>query len=287
MVMKKVITGLLVCMIVIGCVVASVACVPSEELAVGKELMKYGSQLDALTQLQTGSVDVAIIDSVMAGYYTSQGDFAKDLQMVDGVVFAEEEYGIAGRKEDKAFMSEINKALIALRTTEYASIAEDFGLTTELAITAETKNPLESATDDSWTKIKEAGKIIIGYTVFAPIAFTQNGALTGFDIELARAVVAYLNDTYGINLTLEFQEIDWSSKEILLSNGSVDLLWNGFTITEERAANMCMSVAYLYNKQVAVIRKADADKYTSEESMAEAIIGVESGSAGEDVALGK
>ena len=50
---------------------------------------------------------------------------------------------------------------------------------------------------------------------------------------------------------------------------------------------MCMSVAYLYNKQVAVIRKADADKYTSEESMAEAIIGVESGSAGEDVALGK
>ena len=208
MVMKKVITGLLVCMIVIGCVVASVACVPSEELAVGKELMKYGSQLDALTQLQTGSVDVAIIDSVMAGYYTSQGDFAKDLQMVDGVVFAEEEYGIAGRKEDKAFMSEINKALIALRTTEYASIAEDFGLTTELAITAETTNPLESA-------------IIIGYTVFAPIAFTQNGALTGFDIELARAVVAYLNDTYGINLTLEFQEIDWSTKEILLSNGSV------------------------------------------------------------------
>lgn len=285
--MKKVMTGLLVCLVVIGCVVSSVACVSSEELAVGKELMKYGSQLDALTQLQTGSVDVAIIDSVMAGYYTSQGDFAKDLQTVDGVVFAEEEYGIAGRKDDKAFMSEINKALIALRTTEYASIAEDFGLKSELAITAETENPLASATDDSWTKIKESGKIIIGYTVFAPIAFTQNGTLTGFDIELARAVVNYLNETYGINLTLEFQEIDWSSKEILLSNGSVDLLWNGFTITEERAANMCMSVAYLYNKQVSVIRKADADKYTSKESMAEAIIGVESGSAGEDVALGK
>ena len=284
--MKKAVTFVLVCLIVALCVVTSVACT-SEELAVGKELMKYGSQLDALTQLKTGSVDVAIIDSVMAGYYTSQGDFAKDLQTVEGVVFAEEEYGIAGRKDDKAFMSEINKALLALRTTDYAEIAEDFGLETELAITAETTNPLASATDDSWTKIKQVGKIIIGYTVFAPIAFTQEGTLTGFDIELARAVVAYLNDTYGINLTLEFQEIDWSSKEMLLSNGSVDLLWNGFTITEEREANMCMSVAYLYNKQVAVIRKADADKYTSKESMAEAIIGVESGSAGEDVALGK
>ena len=85
--MKKVMKGLLVCLIIIGCVVASVACAPSEELAVGKELMKYGSQLDALTQLQTGSVDVAIIDSVMAGYYTSQGDFAKDLQIVDEVIF--------------------------------------------------------------------------------------------------------------------------------------------------------------------------------------------------------
>lgn len=285
--MKKVMATLLAGAIGVGCIVFSVGCAPTENLAVGKELMRYGSQLDALTQLQTGSVDVAIIDSVMAGYYTSQGDFSKDLQTVEGVVFAEEEYGIAGRKDDKAFMSEINKALIALRTTEYASIAEDFGLETELAITAETENPLAAATDESWTDIQESGKIIIGYTVFAPIAFTQNGTLTGFDIELARAVVDYLNETYSINLTLEFQEIDWNSKEILLSNGTVDLLWNGFTITEERAQNMCMSVAYLYNKQVAVIRKEDAAKYTTKESMAEAVIGVESGSAGEDVALGK
>lgn len=285
--MKKVMACILVVLTVISCLLLSVACVSSEELAVGKELMKYGSQLDALTQLQTGSVDVAIIDSVMAGYYTSQGDFAKDLQTVDGVIFAEEEYGIAGRKDDKALISEINKALIALRTTEYAAIAEEFGLQTEVAVTAETENPLASATDDSWNKIKESGKIIIGYTVFAPIAFTQDGTLTGFDIELARAVVAYLNETYGINLRLEFQEIDWNSKEMLLSNGTVDLLWNGFTITEERAQNMCMSVPYLYNKQVAVIRKENADKFTSKESMADAIIGVESGSAGEDVALGK
>ncbi len=285
--MKKLASLLLAGIVGAGFAVAVSSCAQPEELAVGKELMRYSSQLDALTQLQTGSVDVAIIDSVMAGYYTSQGDFADDLQTVQGIVFAEEEYGIAGRKDDKAFMSEINKALIALRTTEYTSIAEDFGLETELTITAETQNPLASATDDSWEKIKTSGKIIIGYTVFAPIAFTQSGTLTGFDIELARAVVSYLNETYSIDLSVEFQEIDWNSKEMLLNNGTVDLLWNGFTITEERAQNMCMSVAYLYNKQVAVIRKEDATKYTSKESMSDAIIGVESGSAGEDVALGK
>ena len=37
----------------------------------GAEYVMQKSQLDALTQLNNGSIDVAIIDSVMAGYYTS------------------------------------------------------------------------------------------------------------------------------------------------------------------------------------------------------------------------
>ena len=285
--MKKLLSVAMAGIAGVACFGLAAGCAPQENLAVGKEVVKFTSQLDTLTQLKNGSVDAAIIDSVMAGYYTSKGDYSNDLQVVNELVFAEEEYGIAGRIEDKAFVSEINDALIALRTTKYMETAQNFGLETEMAIKEDTVNPITSATDNSWERIKKSGKIIIGYTVFAPIAFTQEGNLTGFDIELARSVVEYLNDTYTLTLKIEFQEIDWNSKEVLLQNGTVDLLWNGFTITEERAEKMSMTIPYLYNKQVAVVRKSDKDKYTTKESFSQAIIGVESGSAGEDVVYGK
>jgi len=53
------------------------------------------------------------------------------------------------------------------------------------------------------------------------------------------------------------------------------------TITEERLAAMEISIPYLNNKQVAVIRKEDKEKYTTTESMSGAIMGAEAGSAGE------
>jgi len=114
-----------------------------EELNFGKEVLKVSSQLDALTQLNNGSVDVAAIDSVMAGYYTNNGDFKDKLVMVDGLVLATEEYGVAGRKEDEAFVSKVNEAIIALAETGYKDVAEEFGLTESTSVTKDTKNPLE------------------------------------------------------------------------------------------------------------------------------------------------
>ena len=128
-------------------------------------------------------------------------------------------------------------------------------------------------------------KVIIGYTVFAPIAWEVEGKLTGFDIELAKKVFAYLNDKYDAEIEIEFKIIDWNSKESLLANGTIDLIWNGMTITDERAAAMCISVPYLKNKQVAVVQSADKDAYKSTDAMIDAIIGVEAGSAGEGVVV--
>ncbi len=286
--MKKVLAVLASLVMGLACLLMATGCAPVEQLAFGKELVRLKSQLDTLTQLKAGSIDVSVIDSVMAGYYTSQGDFVNDLQVVDGLVFAEETYGIGGRKEDRALVSKINEALIATRTGKYADVAAKYGLTSEVAVKENTTNPITDATDNSWNKIKEDKKLIIGYTVFAPIAFPGTDSnLTGFDIELAKEIVAYLNTAYSAEIEVTFQEINWSAKEALLIDGTIDLVWNGMTITEERSANMCMSIPYLYNKQVAVIRKADKDVYTSKESMANAIIGVEGGSAGEGVVLGK
>ena len=130
-----------------------------------------------------------------------------------------------------------------------------------------------------------------GVVLISPIAYTPEGSdvLTGFDIELARAVVAYLNVLYSTDITIDFEIIDWNSKEAMLENGSIDLVWNGMTITAEREAAMEISIPYLNNRQVVVIAKADADLYPANDfknAAKNAVIGVESGSAGQAVVEG-
>lgn len=253
----------------------------------GKEVVPLSSQLDALVQLDASSVDVAVIDSVMANFYVKSDTYADKLTLVDGLVFTEETYAVAGRKGDRALMSKINEALIGMADGDYQTVAKKYNLTSELLVTASTANPLADAADDSWNAVVSDGKLIVGYTVYAPIAYTENGVFMGFDTDLAKAAVSYLNGKYGTDIEVEFQLIEWDSKETLLAEGTIDLIWNGLTYTDERAEAMCLSVSYMRNNQVAVIRKADASVYTDKASMKTAIIGVEGGSAGEDVARGK
>ena len=259
----------------------------------GKECLAVASQLDALNGLVKGDADIAVIDSVMAGYYMSRVDTFKDYQVLQGVILAEEQYGIAAKKSNEALMGKINEALIALADDNYLKIAQIYGLTSELLVKNNTANPYASATDSSWNDVVASKKVIIGYTIFAPIAYKEELSagswLTGFDIDLARSVFNYLNATYKTAIAIEFVEIEWSQKEALLENGTIDLVWNGMTITPERSAEMCISIPYLANKQVAVIKKADADKYASGDLAAftkntkDAIIIVEKGSAGEEL----
>lgn len=285
--MKKVLAKVVGGILALASVFACASCGEKSNLLVGKEYVVAPSQLEALMKLDKGEADVAVIDSVMAGYYTSTGDYANKMQIVDGVVFAEESYGIAAKKSNEALMSKINEALIALKDTDYAEVVADYNLGSSVALTAATTNPYANATDSSWEEVVTSKKLVIGYTIFAPIAYEVDGELTGFDIELAKKVVAYLNTTYSAEIELEFVEIDWSTKEAKLADGTLDLVWNGMTITDSRAAEMCISVPYLYNKQVAVIMNKDADKYTSKDSMSNAIMTAETGSAGETVIVGE
>ena len=254
------------------------------------EVITFSSQLDTLTQLKNGTVDVSIIDSVMAGYYTSKGDFKNDLQIIPDLVLSTEQYGIGAKKGNDSLIDKINEGLyLVAKNGTLNQIADYFGVTSSLCISGTyTSN---NATDNSWDNVSmNKEKIVVGYTVFAPIAYTDEEenysgrSFTGFDTELARAVVQALSDRYARVLKVEFEEIQWDSKEALLENGTIDLIWNGMTITEERKAGMAMSIPYLNNNQVAVINKSDASKYTNKESLKTAVIGVESGSAGEDAA---
>ena len=83
---------------------------------------------------------------------------------------------------------------------------------------------------------------------FPPMGYTdETGAIVGFDIDMAKAVCDY----YGIEL--ECIPIEWDNKDAELATGTIDCIWNGLTITNERLENYCMSRPYLANRQVVVV----------------------------------
>lgn len=124
--------------------------------------------------------------------------------------------------------------------------------------------------------IKDKKEMIMGITLYEPMNYyDENGELTGFETDFANAVCEKLG------VKAKFQEIDWEQKETELKSKAIDCIWNGLTVTEERKENMAFSTAYVRNRQVAVIRKADAEKYTDTASMKGAKMVAENGSAGE------
>ena len=127
-----------------------------------------------------------------------------------------------------------------------------------------------------WDYIADKGTFVAGITLFEPMNYyDENGELTGFETEFTKAVCEKLG------VEAKFQEIEWDKKEIELNAKTIDAIWNGLTVTEERKENMGFSKSYVRNKQVVVIKADNKDKYTDEASMAGASCAAESGSAGQ------
>ncbi len=127
-----------------------------------------------------------------------------------------------------------------------------------------------------WQYIADKGNFVAGITLFEPMNYyDENGVLTGFETEFTKAVCEKLG------VEAKFQEIEWDKKEIELNAKTIDAIWNGLTVTEERKENMGFSKSYVRNKQVVVIKADNKDKYTDEASMAGASCAAESGSAGQ------
>ena len=131
----------------------------------------------------------------------------------------------------------------------------------------------ETATSDL-DYIKEKGKMVIGYTVYEPMNYTDaDGNFTGFDTELATAVCEKLG------VEPEFVEINWDTKVVELDAKSIDCIWNGMTLTDEIMANAACTKAYAKNAQVVVVK--DGTEYASTADLVGKTVLAEAGSAGE------
>ncbi|MDR1782498.1 MAG: amino acid ABC transporter substrate-binding protein [Bacilli bacterium] len=93
--------------------------------------------------------------------------------------------------------------------------------------------------------------LIVGLDdTFAPMGFKdKDGKIIGFDVDLANEVGKI------IGKKMQFQPIDWSMKETELNNKNIDLIWNGYSITEERKKQVLFSEPYIDNEQIIVVLK--------------------------------
>ena len=106
-----------------------------------------------------------------------------------------------------------------------------------------------------------------------------DGEWIGFDADLAKLFAERLG------VEVQFQLIDWESKVMELDGRTIDVVWNGMTLTDEVLAAMECSNAYLNNAQVVILPSAEAENYADAESMSGLQFAVESGSAGEQMAI--
>ncbi|MGI5971577.1 MAG: transporter substrate-binding domain-containing protein [Oscillospiraceae bacterium] len=234
------------------------------------------TQANALMEVKSGTADVAIIDYTMAKTMTGEGTDYSDLQIIDGIELAVEEYAI-GFRNGSNLVGQVNDAMNKLlQDGTLAEIAEKYDLTLSMLESFTPSDEAGTAEEDDWAYIQEKGKLIIGITEYAPMNYyDESGRLIGFDTEFAEAVCEILG------VTPEFIVINWDTKEIELQAKSIDCIWNGLTVTEERKENMDFSASYIKNMQVPVIASKNKDRFKTVDDLKKAALVAEAGSAGE------
>lgn len=203
------------------------------------------SQADALMEVQAGTSDAAIIDLLMAATMTGEGTSYTDLvYSTEGLTT--EEYGVGCRKD-----SDLKDFINFVLAETYAD-----GTMKEVASTYKLEDALiaqPAATEFTPTEggdvayIQEKGTLIVGITEFAPMDYKdESGNWIGFDADMAKIVAQRLG------VEIEFVVIDWDNKIMELDAKSIDVVWNGMTLTDEVTNAMACTNPYCSNAQVVV-----------------------------------
>ena len=133
-----------------------------------------------------------------------------------------------------------------------------------------------AAADSDLEYVKGKGTLVVGITEFEPMDYQDaSGQWIGFDADLAKAFAGSLG------VEAEFQLIDWDSKVMELEGKTLDVVWNGMTLTDDVKAAMACSNPYFNNAQVVIVKKDKADDYQTVESLEGLQFAAENGSAGQ------
>ena len=138
--------------------------------------------------------------------------------------------------------------------------------------------PSQPAADSDLEYVKNKGTLIVGITEFEPMDYQDaDGNWIGFDADMAKAFAERLG------VEAQFQIIaDWDNKVMELDGKTVDVVWNGMTLTDDVKAAMECSNAYCDNAQVVIVPAAKAADYQTVDSVKSLSFAVENGSAGQE-----
>lgn len=150
-----------------------------------------------------------------------------------------------------------------------------------LMVACGSNNTKKTSEGDKWDTYVADKSITIGFdNTFVPMGFEDDkGDNTGFDVDLANAVF----EKYDIKVN--WQPISWEMKENELNSGNIDLIWNGYTMSDERAEKVLFTNPYMLSEQV-LVTKNDSG-ITTTPDMKGKVLGVQAGSSGYDEFVNK
>lgn len=115
-------------------------------------------------------------------------------------------------------------------------------------------------------KIKKRGKLIVAEALDAPLLSQQDPTdpqkVNGFDAELAKLLAIYIIGKPNVEIVPPASE----TREAMLQNDTVDVVFNTYTITEERAKQVAFAGPY-FESGLAVAVKSDNKDIKSEKDL--------------------
>ncbi|MFI7131922.1 glutamate ABC transporter substrate-binding protein [Nonomuraea sp. NPDC050153] len=106
-------------------------------------------------------------------------------------------------------------------------------------------------------KIKQRGELLVGGSLDAPLLSQQNpatGEVEGFDADMGKALAKYILGEPKVKIVNSASE----TREALLANGTVDVVFQTYTITEERAKQVAFAGPYYTSGLTIAVKKGTA-----------------------------
>jgi len=163
------------------------------------------------------------------------------------------------------------------------------GLVVALALTGcggaqtEAAQPAEpaAATDDSLTKVVEAGELVVGLAPFyAPFESTNEKTkeIEGFDVDLMNAIAAKM----GVKVT--YKPAEWQALLGGIEKGDYNVIFSAMSKKEAAEANVDFSDVYYQLPDVIIVTKGNPKGIADKAALKGKIVGVQLGSGSEQIA---
>ncbi len=113
--------------------------------------------------------------------------------------------------------------------------------------------------DSTMARIKERGKLVVAQALDAPLLSQQNPTnpdeVSGFDADLAKLLAVYILGKPEVEIVPPATE----TREALLANETVDVVFNTYTITPERAQQVDFAGPYFESGLAVAVKTGNTD----------------------------